>query len=437
VSQQGDIKYDIDWTTLGEYLEFLENRGVSPNVASFVGATTARINVVGFEDRDPTPEELVQMQDIVRQAMGEGALGVASALIYTPGSFADTPELIALAEAAGESGGIYISHLRSEGNRLLEALDELLTIAQEARVPAEIYHLKAAGEENWPKLDEVIRRVEEARGQGLRITADVYTYTAGATGLDAAMPPWSQEGRPEEWYARLRDPELRARIAKEMMTPSDEWENLMLAAGGPENVLLVGFKQDSLKYLTGMTLAQVSEMRGTAPEITAMDLVALDESRVGTVYFIMSEENVKKKIALPWVSFCSDAGAPASEGIFLKSNPHPRAYGSFVRVLGKYAREEGVLPLEEGVRRLSGLPAENLSLRDRGRLSEGFFADVVVFDPATVTDHATFAEPHQYASGIVHVFVNGTQVVRNGEHTGATPGHVVRGPGWTGWEEGS
>jgi N-acyl-D-amino-acid deacylase len=433
-SQQGDIKYDIEWTTLGEYLEFLETRGVSPNVASFLGAATARVNVLGFADRDPSPQELERMLDIAREAMQEGALGVASALIYTPGSFAKTPELIALARVAGQYGGIYISHLRSEGNQLLEAFEEFLTIAREAGVAAEIYHLKAAGEENWPKIDELIRRVEEVRAQGLRITADMYTYTAGATGLDAAMPPWSQEGGHEACYARLRDPQVRARIGPEMTTRSDEWENLMLAAGGPENVLLVGFRQDSLKYLTGKTLAEVSEMRGTPPEVTAMDLVALDESRVGTVYFMMSEDNVRKQIALPWMSFCSDAGAPATEGIFLQSNPHPRAYGSFARLLGKYVREEGVVPLEEAVRRLTSFPAENLGIRRRGRLETGYFADVVVFDPATVIDKATFQEPHQYAEGVAHVFVNGVQVVRDGRHTGAKPGRVVRGPGWTGWE---
>jgi N-acyl-D-amino-acid deacylase len=434
VSQQADIKYDIEWNTLGEYLEYLVERGVSPNVSSFMGAATARINVLGFDAREPSPEELERMQELVREAMEEGALGVASALIYAPGAYAQTPELIALAEAAGEFGGIYISHLRSEGNQFLEAFEEFLTIAREAGVPGEIYHLKAAGEENWHKLDELIRRVEEARAEGLRITADVYTYTAGATGLDAAMPPWAQEGGPEAWYARLEDPALRDRIAREMVTPTDDWENLMLAAGGPENVLLVGFKQDSLKYLTGMTLAEVSEMRGTAPEYTAMDLVSLDQSRVGTVYFIMSEENVKKKIALPWVSFCSDAGAPATEGVFLQSNPHPRAYGSFARLLGRYVREEGVISLGEAVRRLAALPADNLGIRQRGRLEPGFFADVVVFDPTTITDNATFQEPHQYATGMVHVFVNGTHVVRNGEHTGAKPGRFVRGPGWTGWE---
>jgi len=433
-SQQGDIKYEIEWTTLGEYLEYLEARGVSPNVSSFIGSATPRVNVLGFADRAPTEEELDEMVGQVREAMEEGALGVASALIYPPGSFADTDELIALSKAVGEYGGIYISHLRSEGNQILEALDEFLTISAEAGVPGEIYHLKAAGEANYHKLDEVIRRVEEARANGQRITADMYTYTAGATGLGASMPPWSQEGGPEAWYARLQDPGTRARIAREMVTPTDEWENLYLAAGGAENILVVGFKQDSLKYLTGKTLAEVAEMRGTSPEETVMDLVYQDQSGVGTVYFMMSEENVRKKIALPWVSLCSDAGSPAAEGIFLQSNPHPRAYGSFARLLGKYVREEQVVPLEEAIRKLTSLPAENLSIRRRGRLDPGYFADVVVFDPNTIADHATFAEPHQYATGVRYVLVNGEVVVREGEHTGAKPGRVVRGPGWTGWK---
>jgi N-acyl-D-amino-acid deacylase len=433
-SLQGDIRYDIPWNTLGEYLEFLEERGVSPNVASFIGAATPRVNVLGFDDRAPTAEELERMVAQVREAMEEGALGVASALIYPPGFYAQTEELIALARAAGEHGGIYISHLRSEGNQLLEALEEFLTIAREAGVPGEIYHLKAAGADNYGKLDEVIQRVEEARAQGLRITADMYTYTAGATGLGAAMPPWTQEGGPEAWFSRLRDPDTRARIAREMRTATDEWENLMLMAGGADNVMVVGFKQDSLKYLTGKTLAEVAQMRSTDPIETAMDLVLLDESRVGTVYFMMSEENVRKKVALPWMSFCSDAGAPATEGVFLQSNPHPRAYGSFARLLAKYVRDEGVIPLEEAVRRLSALPTENLSIRRRGRLEPGFFADVVVFDPATIQDHATFAEPHQYATGVEYVLVNGDVVVRDGQHTGAKPGRVVRGPGWVGWE---
>jgi N-acyl-D-amino-acid deacylase len=435
LAEQGDIRYDIEWTTLGEYLEHLERRGVSPNVASFVGATTIRIHELGHADRAPTSEELARMRALVRQAMEEGALGVGSSLIYAPAFYARTDELIALAEEAGRYGGMYISHMRSEGNALLEAVDELITIAREANVPAEIYHLKAAGEENWPKMDSVIARVEAARAEGLRITADMYTYTAGATGLDAAMPPWVQEGGFDEWRRRLQDPAIRARVLEEMRTPTDEWESLYLLAGSPERVILVGFRQDSLKHLTGKSLAEVARRRGTSPEETAMDLVVQDESRVGTVYFLMSEENVRKQIRLPWMSFGSDASALAPEGEFLRSNPHPRAYGNFARLLGRYVRDEGLIPLEEAIRRLTSLPAENLGLRRRGALEPGYHADVVVFDPATIIDHATFEDPHQYATGVRHVWVNGVQVLRDGEHTGALPGRVVRGPGWLGWAD--
>ncbi len=434
LEQQGDIRFDVAWTTLGEYLEHLVERGVSTNVASFIGATTVRVHEIGYEDRPPTAEELERMRALVRQAMEEGALGVGSSLIYAPAFYAKTDELIELARVAAEYGGMYISHMRSEGNRLLEAVDELLTIAREANIPAEIYHLKAAGTENWPKIDEVIAKVEAARAEGLRITADMYTYTAGATGLDAAMPPWVQEGGLQQWKARLQDPQIRARLRREMTTPTDEWESLYLLAGSPEQVILVGFKQDSLKYLTGKSLAEVARMRGKSPEETAMDLVVQDDSRVGTVYFLMSEDNVKKQIALPWMSFGSDAGSLAPEGVFLKSNPHPRAYGNFARLLGKYVREEQIIPLEEAVRKLTTLPAENLKLRRRGALRPGYFADVVVLDPTTIADHATIENPHQLATGMVHVFVNGVQVLRDGEHTGAKPGRVVRGPGWTGWE---
>ncbi|RMG46337.1 MAG: D-aminoacylase [Acidobacteria bacterium] len=432
VEQQGDIKYDVQWTTLGEYLDYLVSRGISPNVASFVGATTVRIHEIGYEDRPPTPEELDRMRQLVRQAMEEGALGVGSSLIYAPAFYAQTDELIELCKVAAEYGGMYISHIRSEGNRLLEAVDELITIARQAHIPAEIYHLKAAGRSNWNKLDAVIEKIEAARAEGLRITADMYTYTAGATGLDAAMPPWVQEGGLKAWIERLKDPAIRARVKREMRTPTDEWENLLLAAGSPENVLLVSFKNEKLKPLTGKTLAEVARLRGTSPEETAMDLVIEDESRVGAVYFIMSEENIRKKIRQPWVSFGSDAEAPAPEGVFLKSNPHPRAYGNFARLLGKYVREEKVIPLEEAIRRLTSLPAENLKLDRRGRLKPGYFADVVVFDPDTIQDHATYENPHQYATGVVHVFVNGVQVLKDGEHTGATPGRVIRGPGWKG-----
>jgi N-acyl-D-amino-acid deacylase len=432
VEQQGDIKYPIEWTTLGEYLEYLVKRGVSPNVASYIGATTVRVHVLGYEARPPNAEELDRMRQLVRQAMEEGALGVGSSLIYAPAFYAKTDELIELCKVASEYGGSYISHMRSEGNRLLEAIDELITIAREAKLPAEIYHLKAAGKSNWPKMDEVIKKVEAARAEGLQITADMYNYPAGATGLDAAMPPWVQEGGLKAWIERLKNPAIRARVKQEMSTPTDKWENLFLAAGSPENVLLVEFKNDALKPLTGKSLAEVAKMRGKSPEETAMDLVIEDDSRVGTVYFLMSEDNIKKQIALPWVSFGSDAGSLAPEGVFLKSNTHPRAYGNFARLLGKYVRDEKVISLEEAIRRLTSLPAANLKLDRRGSLKVGHFADVVVFDPAKIQDHATFDTPHQYATGMVHVFVNGVQVLKDGEHTGAKPGRVVRGPGWKG-----
>lgn len=426
LKEQGDLKYDIKWTTLSQYLDYLVQKGVSPNVASFVGATTVRIHEVGYQDRVPTPEELDRMRALVRQAMEQGALGLGSSLIYAPAFYAKTPELIELAKAASEYGGIYISHMRSEGNRLLEAIDEVITIAKEANIPAEIYHLKAAGQSNWPKLSAAIEKIEKAQADGLKITADMYTYTAGSTGLDAAMPPWVQEGGYEAWAKRLRDPAIRAKVRREMSAPADQWENLRLAAGS-EGTLVVGFKNDKLKPLTGKTLAELAKMRGTSPEETAMDLVVEDGSRVQVVYFLMSEDNVKRQIALPWVSFCSDAGSMAPEGVFIKSSTHPRAYGSFARLLGKYVRDENVISFEEAVRKLSGLPAKNLGLQDRGTLTKGNFADVVVFDPTRIKDNATYEKPHQFAAGMVHVFVNGKQVLKNGEHTGATPGRVVRG----------
>ncbi|HET6267294.1 MAG TPA: amidohydrolase family protein, partial [Acidobacteriota bacterium] len=427
---QGDIKYDIKWTTLGEYLTYLEKKGISTNVASFIGATTVRIHEIGFADRPPTPEELGRMKELVRQAMKEGAMGVGSSLIYAPAFYAKTDELIELCKVASEYNGMYISHMRSEGNHLFEALDELIRISREANLPAEIYHLKAAGKENWGKLDEMIARVNAARASGLKITADMYMYTAGATGLDASMPPWVQEGGYDEWSKRLQDPQIRERIKKEMDTPSDAWENLYLAAGSPDNMLLFGFKSDKLKPLTGKTLAQVAQMRGKSPEETAMDLVIEDGSRVGTVYFIISEDNIKKEVPLPWVSFGSDEGSYKPEGVFLKSMAHPRAYGNVARFLGKYVREEKLVSLQEAVRKLSNLPCTNLKVQKRGMLKEGYFADVVAFDANAIIDHATFDKPHQFSTGMVHVFVNGIQVLANGNHTGATPGRFVKGPGY-------
>jgi N-acyl-D-amino-acid deacylase len=435
VERQGDIKFEVRWTTLGEYLEHLVARGISPNIASFVGTSTVRIHEIGYENRSPTADELARMQQLVRNAMEEGALGVASALIYTPGFYAKTDELIALAKAAAPYGGMYISHMRSEGNRLLEAFEELLTISREAKIPAQVYHLKASGKENWNKIETLIQRIESARANGQRITADMYMYTAGATGLDASMPPWVQEGGYKKWAERLKDPEIRTRVAREMSTPGNNWENFFLAAGSPEKILLVGFKNDQLKPLTGKTLAQVAALRGKSPQETAMDLVVEDGSRVSTVYFLMSEENVRRQLRLPWVSFDSDEGSFAPEGVFLKSNPHPRAYGNFARLLGKYVRDEKILPLEEAIRRLTTFPAETLNIAQRGALKKDNFADIVIFDPAKIQDHATFEQPHQYSTGMVHVWVNGVQVLQNGEHTGAKPGRVIRGPGWKGQKD--
>ena len=430
VEDQGDLKYDVTWTTLGEYLQYLEDQGVSTNVASFVGATTVRIHELGFEDRQPSQEELGNMKKLVHEAMKEGALGIGSSLIYAPAFYAKTDELIELCKVAAEYNGMYISHIRSEGDFWLEAIDELIEISKEADIPAEIYHLKAAGRHNWPKWDQAIAKIDSARDAGLKISTDMYNYIAGATGLDASMPPWVQEGGYAEWAKRLKDPEIREKVKNEMQAIGDGWENLYFATGSPEKLLLIGFKNDSLKYLTGKTLAEVAEMRSSSPEETAMDLVIQDGSRVGTVYFLMSEENVKKQVALPYMSFGSDAESLAPEGNFLKSNPHPRAYGNFARLLGKYVREEKVISLEEAIRKLTSQPAENLKIKDRGWLKKGYFADVVVFNPATISDHSTFDDPHQYSTGVVDVFVNGEQVLANGEHTGAMPGRFVKGPGY-------
>lgn len=430
---QGDIRYEITWTSLGEFMDFLAERGVSPNIASFVGATTVRTHELGYANRAPTTAELARMQDLVRAAMREGALGVGSALIYAPGTYARTDELTALARAAGESGGGYISHIRSEGDRLPEALDELIGIARDAGVHAEVHHLKAAGEANWPKMREAIDRIDAARTAGLSITANMYTYTAGATGLDAAMPPWVQEGGIDAWVERLRDPAIAKRVIAAMKGPGKDWENLYFAAGSPERVLLIGFRNDALKPLTGKSLAEVARMRGVTPEEAAIALVIEDHTRVSTAYFLMSEENVRLGLSQPWVSIDSDEGALAPEGLFLASNNHPRAYGSFARFLGKYVRDEQVTTLPDAIRRLTRLPAANWKLRDRGCLDPGCYADIVIFDPARIADHATFAEPRRFATGVRDVFVNGVQVLANGEHTGARPGQVVRGPGWSGW----
>ena len=434
--RQGDIKFPIRWTTLGEYLDYLTRKGISPNIASFVGATTVRIHELGEKDVDPTAEQLARMKALVRAAMKEGALGVGSSLIYAPANYAETPELVALTSEAAQCGGMYISHMRSEADKLNEAIAELIAISRESGAPAEIYHFKQAGEANWAKYDSAVAQVEKARAEGLKVTADMYTYTAGATGLDAAMPLWVQAGGLEHWIANLKKPDVRAKVLAEMRAPAVGWESLLQLAGDPTRVLFLGFKNPKLKPLTGKTLDEVAKMRGTSPEDTAIDLVIEDGSRVGTAYFLMNEANVKKATALPWMSFGSDAEAAAPEGVFLKSSTHPRAYGTFARLLGKYVRDEKSTTLADAIHRLSWKPAINLGIKGRGALRAGYYADVVMFDPLTVQDHATFEKPQQLATGVSGVFVNGTEVVRDGKHTGAKPGRVVRGPGWTGWADG-
>ena len=420
VERQSDIEFDVDWTTLGEYLQHLEARGISTNVASFVGAATVRIHEMGYEDRDPTPEELDAMLQLVREAMEEGAVGVGSSLPYIPAPFASTEELIALAQVAADHDGMYISHIRNEGDEIFAALEEFVTIVREAGVRGEIYHLKVSHKRNWDKLDDVVALIEAAREEGLAVTADIYTYHASSTGLNYDLPAWVKEGDHEERTARLKVPEVRERvIAETEMIP-------------PEDILLVSFRNDDLRHLTGRTLAEVAAMRGTSPVVTTMDLIVEDDSRIGTVRFTMNEDNIRRKIALPWVSFCSDSASLAPEPPFTNSQPHPRAYGSFARLLGKYVREEGIISLEEAIYRLTGLPASNLKLEGRGKLAPDAFADVVVFDPEAVIDRATFEEPHQLATGVIHVFVNGEQVLKEGEHTGAMPGRFVKGPGWVG-----
>ncbi|HEV8083342.1 MAG TPA: D-aminoacylase [Chitinophagaceae bacterium] len=427
---QGDIKYNVNWNTLGEYMNVLEKKGISCNIASFVGTGTIRQYVIGEDDKAPTPQQLDSMKLLVDQAMKEGALGVTNALIYPPDFFAKTDELIALSKEASKYGGTYSSHMRSEGNKLLEAVEELITISKKANIPAEIFHLKAAGKNNWNKMDSLILRVNKARKEGLKITADMYTYLAGATGMTSAFPPSLQDGGFGKLWERLHNSAIRQQMIQAMNTDATDWENLYYGAGGADNVLLLSFKQDSLKKYTGKTLADVAKLRGTSPENTAMDLIIQDSTRIGVAYFLMNENNVKKQVALPWVSFGSDEASYTNEGVFLKSNAHPRAYGNFVRVLGKYSRDEKIISLQEAVRKLAKLPCSNLKIAKRGELKAGNYADVVVFDPLTVTDHATFDKPHQYATGVIHVFVNGVQVINNGEHTNAKPGRFVKGPGY-------
>lgn len=432
VRQQGDIRYPIEWTTLDEYLSYLEKRGVTPNVASFVGATTVRIHELGEDDVTPDATQLANMQALVRHAMEDGALGVGGSLIYPPAAFAKTDELTALAQAAAESGGGYIAHMRSEADRFLEAVDETIAIGRATGQRAEAYHLKAAGERNWPKMAQAIAKIQAARDEGLQISADMYAYTAGGTGLTAGLPPWVQAGGHEAMVARLKDPAIRKRVIAEMQDPNVEWENIRTLTGSDERVLLLDFKNEKLKPLIGQSLAAVAKARGASPEETVLDLIIEDDGRVAAAFFLMSEDNVELGLKQPWVSLGSDAEASAPEGVFLKSSTHPRAYGNFAKFLGHYVRDRKLMPLEEGIHRLTGLPASNWKLQDRGCLKPGCFADIVVFDPATIRDRATYDKPQQFATGVSEVFVNGVHVLREGEHTGAKPGRVVRGPGWRG-----
>ena len=418
IERQNDIKYDVPWTTLGEYLQHMEDLGISTNIASFVGASSVRIHEMGYEDRDPSEQELENMKQHVHLAMREGAMGLGSSLPYIPAPFAKTEELIALTEVVAEYDGMYISHIRNESDEVFAAVEELINIVRETRVRGEIYHLKVSHKRNWDKLDEVIAMIEQARSEGLAVTADIYTYHASSTGLNYDLPDWVKEGGHEKLVSRLKDPAIKKHVIEETnMIP-------------PEDVLLVSFRNKDLRHYTGKSLAEIAEIRGTEPVETALDLIVEDDSRIGTVRFTMSEENIRKKVALPWVSLCSDSGSIAPEAPFTNSQPHPRAYGSFARLLGKYVREEQIITLEDAIHRMTGLPAANLKLDARGVLLEGYYADVVVFDPQTVTDRATFEEPHQLATGMQHVFVNGGQVLRDGEHTGASPGRFVKGPGW-------
>jgi N-acyl-D-amino-acid deacylase len=435
-ARQGAIRFPVTWNSFGGYLDFLENKGVSPNIASFVGATTIRMHELGEADVDPTPEQLGRMRALVRQAMEEGALGLGTALIYAPANYAETPELVALAGEAGRCGGMYITHMRSEADDIDKAIAEVITIAREGRLPAEIYHLKLAGKDNWGRLPAVVAQIEAARRAGLRITTNMYLYTAGGTGLDAVMPPWVQDGGTDAFLARLRDPAIRARVLADMRAPDGDWENLLRISGGAEGVLIVDVDNPALKPLIGKTLAEIAATRGKSAEDTAIDLVLEDKSRIGAVFFMMSEDNVRQQTRLPWMSFGSDAAAPAAEGVFLESGAHPRAYGNVARLLGKYVREQKTLTLPDAIRKLTSLPAANLGLKGRGMLASGNYADIVVFDPATIVDRATYADPHRYATGVQHVFVNGVQVLADGEHTGRKPGRALRGAGWKGWPDG-
>lgn len=416
---------DSLWTTLGEYFETLERKGVSTNFASFVGATTVRDYVLGFENRKPNATELEQMKRLVGTAMEEGAMGLGSSLIYAPADYASTEELIELCKVVSHHGGMYITHMRSESDKIFNALHEVFTIAQQAQVPAEIYHLKITNTWNWNKIDTVLLKIDSANRAGLKITANMYTYNASGTSLTARLPTWVQEGGAPTMRKRLRNPSIRKKVLNDLEL------GIPNRNSDPKDVMLIGFRKDSLNALyKGKRLSEVALVHNKSANETMLDLIVADKSGIAAIFFLISEENVKRMLALPYVSICSDAASIASEEPFIQDATHPRAYGSFARLLGKYVREEKLMTLEEAIRRMTALPAENLKLKNRGRIASGFFADVVVFDPAAIRDRATFDQPHQYAEGMLHVFVNGTQVLDSGKHTGAMPGRSVRGPGW-------
>jgi len=432
VQRQGDVKYQVNWRSLGQYLDRLQKSGMAPNVASFVGEGEVRVNILGEKDVAPSPGQLVSMRALVRRAMEEGAMGLTTALIYAPMNYAKTPEIIALAEESARCGGIYTAHMRSEGDHIEEAVQETIDIARASGAPAEIHHLKLIGQSNWGKLDKIVAMINGARASGVRITADMYTYTAGGTALDASMPPWVHDGGPEAMLARLKDPAIRAKVIAAMQEqhPKD-WENLFHQAG-PDGMLLLGVKHAALKPLIGKTIAEIAKSRGVSPENAIIDLVIEDEAGAGAAYTIISEANIPRQLVLPWVSSGSDAESSAPEGVFLLSSTHPRAYGNFARIFAKYVRQEHVLPVEEAVRKLTSLPADVLSLADRGRLKAGAYADVVIFDPKTFQDHSTYAKPMQFATGMTDVFINGKLALKDGEPTGAPTGRVLRGRAWTG-----
>lgn len=430
------VPIPFEWRTLGEYLAALEKRGTAVNFAAWVGATTVRANVLGIADVKPTPDQLIKMRALVRRAMEEGALGLSTALIYVPGSFADTEELAALASEAGRCGGIYVSHMRSEGDHFLEALDELIEIARRSGAPAETFHIKVGAPGNWPKMATALARIRAARAAGVRITANMYPYSASSTGMTASLPPWVQQGGEDAMRIRLKNPMIRSRVIAEMRDPAPSWENVMNGAGGAKGVVLSSFRNEKLRHFTGKTLAEVAALRGVSAEEAALQLIEEEHGKLYVFYFTMNEDNLRMQVREPYVSFGSDASAMTITPEAMRSGQHPRGFGTFARIFARYVRDEKLLTVQEAVRRLTSLPAANYSLPDRGWLKPGYLADIVVFDPAKIQDRATYRQPFSYAIGVSDVIVNGVPALANGEPTGARAGRFVRGRAWTGRSEG-